>query len=59
MKLSIYFKLISKQFVFITNLAPQKMMGLESQGMIMAAEGEQRPVPLIPSEKVSNGSKIR
>lgn len=51
--------LVGKQFVFITNLAPRKMMGLESQGMIMAAEGEERPVPLIPSEKVPNGSKIR
>lgn len=51
--------LVGKQFVFITNLAPRKMMGLESQGMIMAAEGEDRPAPLMPSEKVPNGSKIR
>lgn len=51
--------LVGKQFVFITNLAPRKMMGLESQGMIMAAEGEERPAPLMPSEKVPNGSKIR
>jgi methionine--tRNA ligase beta chain len=51
--------LVGKQFVFITNLAPRKMMGLESQGMIMAAEGEDRPSPLMPSEKVPNGSKIR
>jgi methionine--tRNA ligase beta chain len=52
-------ELVGKQFVFITNLAPRKMMGLESQGMIMAAEGEERPSPLMPSEKVPNGSKIR
>lgn len=51
--------LVGKQFVFITNLAPRKMMGLESQGMIMAAEGEDRPAPLMPSERVPNGSKIR
>ena len=51
--------LVGKQFVFITNLEPRKMMGLESQGMIMAAEGEERPAPLIPSEKVPNGAKIR
>lgn len=51
--------LVGKQFVFITNLAPRKMMGLESQGMIMAAEGEDRPVPLTVSEKVPNGSKIK
>lgn len=52
-------ELVGKQFVFITNLAPRKMMGLESQGMIMAAEGEERPAPLTPSEKVPNGAKIR
>ncbi len=47
-----------KQFVFITNLAPRKMMGLESQGMILAAGGD-KPVPLIPSEQVEPGSEIR
>jgi methionyl-tRNA synthetase len=51
--------LVGKQFIFITNLEPRKMMGLESQGMIMAAEGEERPVPLVPGEKVPNGAKIR
>ena len=51
--------LVGKQFVFITNLAPRKMMGLESQGMIMAAEGEEKPIPLTVSEKVPNGAKIR
>ncbi len=28
-----------KQFVFVTNLQPRKMMGEESQGMILAADG--------------------
>ena len=51
--------LVGKQFVFITNLAPRKMMGLESQGMIMAAEGEEKPIPLTVSEKVPNGATIR
>lgn len=47
-----------KQFIFIANLEPRMMMGLESQGMILAADGE-KPVPLIPAEKVPSGSKIR
>lgn len=47
-----------KQFVFIANLEPRMMMGIESQGMILAADGE-KPVPLIPSEQVAPGSKIR
>lgn len=50
--------LVDKQFVFITNLEPRIMMGLESQGMILCA-GDDKPVPLTPSEKVTNGSKIR
>lgn len=50
--------LIGKQFVFVTNLEPRKMMGLESQGMIMCADGV-KPVPLKPSKKVPNGSGIR
>lgn len=51
--------LVGKQFVFVTNLAPRKMMGLESQAMIMAAEGDDKPIPLTVSEKVPNGAGIR
>lgn len=60
--------LVDKQFVFISNLEPRMLMGLESQGMILAAEGpsssnasagQGKPVPLIPGEHVSSGSKIR
>ena len=51
--------LIGKQFVFCTNLAPRKMMGMESQAMIMAAEGEDKPIPLTVGTPVPNGAKIR
>ncbi len=47
-----------KQFIFVFNLAPRKMMGEESQGMILAAEGE-KPEPLTPLSPVPNGSSIR
>jgi methionyl-tRNA synthetase len=47
-----------KQFIFVANLEPRKMMGLESQGMILAASGE-KPIPLILPEEVSPGTKIR
>jgi methionine--tRNA ligase beta chain len=52
--------LIDKQFVFVFNLAPRKMMGEESQGMIMAAEGKpgDKPQPLKPKGKVPPGSSI-
>lgn len=51
--------LVNKQFIFVTNLAPRKMMGLESQAMIMAAEGTEKPIPLTVSEAVPNGAGIR
>jgi methionine--tRNA ligase beta chain len=52
---------VNKSFIFIINLAPRKMMDEESQGMILASEGENgtRPVPLIPSTSTNPGSPIR
>ena len=32
--------LVGKRCLFVTNLAPRQMMGLESQAMILAAGGE-------------------
>ncbi len=49
---------VGKQIVFVANLEPRKMMGIESQGMIVAC-GDEKPVLLKPSKKVPNGSKIR
>lgn len=52
-------ELIEKQFIFIINLEPRKMMGEESQGMILAAEGEEKPLLLIPNSDAVPGSAIR
>ncbi len=46
-----------KQFVFVVNLAPRKMMGEESQGMLLAAEGE-KPEPLQTATPVLAGTVI-
>ena len=51
-------QLVGKQYVYITNLAPRMMMGLESQGMILATDTD-KPVMLKPSKKVPNGTKVR
>ncbi len=51
-------QLVGKQFVYITNLESRMMMGLESQGMLLAADGK-KPSPLKPSTKVPAGSRIR
>lgn len=51
-------QLVGKQFIYVTNLEPRMMMGLESQGMILCADGK-KPIALKPSQRVSSGTKIR
>lgn len=50
--------LIGKQALFIVNLEPKEMMGLESQGMLLATDDENGPVLLVPAKAVPNGSDI-
>lgn len=47
-----------RQLVFVTNLEPRPMMGIESQGMLVATDGTDGPVLLIPEKEVANGSKV-
>lgn len=52
--------LIGKQATFVYNLAPRKMMGYESQGMLLTAHNEQGNLQLImASNTVPNGKKLR
>lgn len=48
-----------KRFYFVTNLAPRKMMGEESQGMIMAADGADGKPAFVSADGVPPGSRIR
>jgi methionyl-tRNA synthetase len=51
--------LIGKQVTFIANLAPRKMMGLESNGMVLMAEDKDGSLRLIrPIDEVGAGSKV-
>jgi methionyl-tRNA synthetase len=51
--------LVGKEVVIIANLDPRMMMGLESQGMILAAHGENgEPVMLAVERDVPPGAKI-
>lgn len=54
-------KLIGRKVIVVANLAPRKLRGLESQGMILAASvGEEgRPVLAGFLEDVPNGAKLR
>jgi len=51
--------LVGREVVIIANLEPRMMMGMESQGMILAAHGEQgEPVMLAVEREVPPGAKI-
>lgn len=50
--------LIGREIVIVANLEPRLIMGLESQGMLLAASGDS-PVILIPGKEVPPGAKIR
>lgn len=52
--------LVGKRMLFVVNLAPRMMMGLESQGMLMAVDGtDGAPVFLVPEKDVHPGSRVR
>ena len=52
-------ELIGKQVCFIANLAPRKLRGVESRGMILSAENADGSLSLItPSSLVGSGSKV-
>ncbi len=55
-----YQKLIGKQVLYIVNLKPRTIKGVESQGMLMAVDGKDgQPIFLMPEFEVNSGSKVR
>lgn len=48
-----------KEIPVIANLEFRKLLGVESQGMMLAAEGDGRPVLLHPEKEVSPGSIVK
>ncbi len=52
-------QIIGKQVTILMNLAPRKIMGVESQGMILMAEDKDGKLRLVqPNEAVSPGSTV-
>jgi len=51
-------ELMGKTIVVVANLEPRKMMGLESQGMLLAADVNGEPILLIPDKEVQPGAPI-
>lgn len=47
-----------KLILYLSNLEPRIIRGIESQGMLLAA-GDNEPVLLVPEKVIMPGSKIR
>lgn len=54
-------ELVGKQIVIIANLKPAKLMGVESQGMLLAAstEGDGSLALLTPDKPITSGARVR
>lgn len=56
-------ELVDRFIIVCTNLKPRKMMGIESQGMLLAADVDGKAVLLKPDEKLQGkikpGAKIQ
>ena len=50
--------LVGREIVVVVNLEPKKLMGVESQGMLLAASRDDNIVLLQPDREVEPGSKI-
>lgn len=50
--------LVGKQVVVVVNLKPAKLMGILSQGMLLAASGKDALVLTVPDGKVSPGTAL-
>ena len=48
-----------RSIIVVANLEPRIIMGIESQGMLLAADGQEGPVLLMPDYEVPPGTKIR
>lgn len=51
---------VGKQFTFVLNMEPRKMMGLESQGMILGVglDMTKPPALLVPKTDAENGDGV-
>jgi methionyl-tRNA synthetase len=49
-----------KQVILVANLKPTILMGIQSQGMVLAAEDEEGKIVLLkPEQPIPRGSKVR
>ncbi len=51
-------ELVGRQVVMLANMKPARLFGVESRGMILAADGD-GTVLLLPEKKIKEGTKVR
>ena len=51
-------ELVGRQVIVVANLAPAKLMGLESQGMLLAAVDGESLALLVPDKKMPSGTSV-
>jgi methionyl-tRNA synthetase len=51
--------LVGKQIVVVANLKPARLRGVESQGMLLAADSAGRPIVATFEEEVPLGTRVR
>ena len=51
--------LVGKQIVVVANLKPARLRGVESQGMLLAADAAGRPIVATFEEEVPLGTRVR
>jgi methionyl-tRNA synthetase len=51
--------LLGKQIVVVDNLEPVTLRGESSEGMLLAAQGEEAISVLIPDRPIEEGSKVK
>ncbi len=50
--------LAGREIIIVANLEPRALMGIESQGMLLAARNEDGPIILMPEKEVPSGSRV-
>jgi methionyl-tRNA synthetase len=52
--------LVNRKIVVVANLAPAKLMGIESKGMVLAASADGgKPVLIDPGQDAAPGTRVR
>lgn len=52
-------ELVGRHIVIVANLEPRMLVGVESQGMLLAADDDEGPVLLRPDRDVATGTIIK